>query len=34
MEGSTGGDVHIRGVVGADAWAKTHIMSSVGMRDH
>lgn len=31
VESTAGGDVNTGGVVGADAWAETHIMPSVGI---
>ena len=34
VEGIASGDVDTGGVLEADAWAETHIMPSVGMRDH
>ena len=34
VEDTAGGDVDTGGVVGADAWAETYAMPSVGLRDH
>ena len=31
VDGTAGGDVDTGGVVGADAWAETHIMPSVSL---